>query len=150
MSSVLLDTNVLLLYLMGNRFPGKIGTKRLSAYDLGDLRTVNAFCDKATEHITLPNILTEVSNFLVSDHHPDAWGAELLRLYCELVAEEIYLPSKEVVEDPVFQKIGLTDAGIYRLQRNGTKIMTDDYNLYNRLMKNGVDAVNILHSKGLQ
>ena len=145
MTSLLLDTNVLLLFLVGSKYPDRIGTKRLKAFDVAHLDKVIKICRDHRVHITLPNILTEVSNFLGSGQQqlvPD--GVETLRDYCGFV-REMYVPSPEVVSDPVFSRLGLTDTAILRLADEKVEVLTIDFQLHGRLIEKGVKAVNILH-----
>lgn len=147
MNSLLLDTNVLLLFLVGNERPDKIGAKRLKEFDANDLRRVNEYHRKHPVHVTLPNILTEVSNLLGSGHQEIVPNAgRLMAWYCSFVSEA-YLPSSEVVKDTVFARLGLTDTAIHRLADKKTTVLTIDYELQGRLASIGVEAINILHFK---
>ena len=147
MTALLLDTNVLLLFLVGNKHRDQIGKKRLSSFDDRDLNLVNQYAFQIKRHITLPNILSEVSNFIGSGKQqwvPD--GSELLKKYSE-AAEESYFKSVEHVQNSEFHRIGLTDTAILRLARDDAKVLTVDNELYGRLVANSIDAINILHFK---
>lgn len=147
MKSLLLDTNVLLLFLVGTTAPGKVGGKRLEAFDLDDLRRVQQFYKKSTYHITLPNILTETSNLIGSGKQElVANGAMLLATFCSVV-DEVYVPSKSVVLLPQYEKLGLTDAAILKLSERKIKILTVDHELAGRIVRAGGDAINLMHLK---
>lgn len=147
MRSVLLDSNTLLLWIVGNLQPGKVGTGRLRAFDLDDLGRLSEFLDNYQKHVTLPNILTEVSNLLGSGNQLMASGGpEALAHYASKVAEQ-YQPSLEVVRSEGFLSLGLTDAAILSLQHSGLTVFTVDHELFGRLAERGVKVVNLFHYK---
>lgn len=147
MKSLLLDTNVLLLFLVGATAPSQVGGKRLEAFDLTDLLRVQDFYKKSRYHVTLPNILTETSNLMGSGKQElVANGAKLLSAFCSIV-DEVYLPSKEVTRLPQYEQLGLTDAAILNLSDRRIKILTVDHELASRVVYAGGDAVNLMHLK---
>ena len=112
MKSVLIDTNTLVLWIVGNLEPNRLGGKRLKEFDLDDLQRLTALLSGFKKHVTLPNVLTEVSNLLGSGKQELVpGGAAALADYC-LLAEEIYEASRGVVEHPEYTRVGLTDAAI--------------------------------------
>ena len=147
MKSLLLDTNVLLLYLIGNRQPERVGGKRLEKFDIADLSTTNNYCRKYKNHKTLPNILTEASNFLGSGKQEIVKGAAgFLKDYIRDVSE-VFEASLTTVSDPAYLRLGLTDAAILRLCTEETIVMTTDFDLCGKLESKGVEVVNLARLK---
>ena len=147
MKSLLLYTNVLLLYLIGNRRPELIGEKRLKQFDSTDRQKTNELCKKYSNHKTLPNILTEASNILGSGRQEIVPGAAgFLKDYVRDVSE-IFEASSVTVADPAYLRLGLTDAAILRLSTEETIVMTVDFELCNKLEMRGVGVVNLMRLK---
>jgi hypothetical protein len=61
-TGVLLDTNLLLLLIVGGASRELIGKKRLDTFTAEDYDTLSAIVDSLGLVATTPNILTEVSN----------------------------------------------------------------------------------------
>ena len=59
---ILIDTNVLLLYLFGNLLPSAIGQKRLSTYGIEDAELVSQFVARFAQILTTQHVLAETSN----------------------------------------------------------------------------------------
>lgn len=100
-------------------------------------------------HISLPNILTEASNHLgAGDQQAVPNAARALSSYI-FALEEIYQPSKDVAQIAEYLSVGLADAAIIsctpRLIKERVKVFTQDWELYSRLSKLGIDCVNIMH-----
>ena len=120
--------------------------KHLQAYDTDDLRWLNKEV-KGAIHCTLPNILTEAAYFLGSgSQHTLNGGWELLANYVQAWSE-VYKPSHDVVRDPTYARLGLTDAAIAMLAKDKVRVITVDFELANRLVLDGLDAVNPRHFK---
>ena len=137
-----MDTNVLVLLIIGGLRPDRIGKKRLEAFDLDDFRLVARFASEATSHISTPNILTEASNHLGSGHQQlEPGGLEEFANYVFLL-DEFHFPSNEIVRMPEFNALGLTDAGILRLADDRTRVVSVDFHLCNRLAGKGVEVIN--------
>jgi len=112
-------------------------------------RNLNEEVLKVSNHISLPNVLTEASNHLgAGKQQPVDGSASALSAYI-LGLEEIYQPSKEVIAISEYMSVGLADAAIIscvpRLKKEKVRIFTQDWELYNRLSKLKVDCVNIMH-----
>jgi hypothetical protein len=145
---LLIDSNLLLLLLVGAVAPHLVGNhRRLSQFDLDDLQTVAQTAQAFERHITFPNILTEVSNFIGSGRQKIASGAsEAFVNYVDFV-DEIYEPSDGLVRKDVFPRLGLTDTAITTLQRMPVTVLTVDHQLYGLLASRGVTAINLFHAK---
>lgn len=144
---VLIDTNLLLLYVIGTYNPDEISRFSKTrdfppeTFELLD-RVINRF----NKVITTPYILAEASNwaaqFPSSDKnklHPD-----LFDRFAILITgfEEVSETSSVIAKQPAFRQLGLADASIASLG-NKYLVLTTDGRLLGYLQNNGVDAVNI-------
>ena len=141
---LLLDTNVLLLLLLlaGSVLPGHIANKRLRQFIWEDYLLIANWAAEIPRHLSIPNILTEVSNFVGDEKQELFQGARAaLKAYVSGL-EEIYVPSQKVVETENYLRLGLTDAAIYERSDEQICVVSTDYNLCNRLNEKGVDVRN--------
>src|SRR5580692_7709493 len=107
---VLLDANLLVLYLIGKVNPTRIlNHKRTASYELADFRLLDGLVDGFGKPITIPHLLSQTSDLATLD------GAE--RAQCRLIfkklvqaMDERYNESRLIVEDPTFSYLGLADA----------------------------------------
>lgn len=143
---LLLDTNVLLLWIVGLLKPSLIGThRRLKDFDGDDFVLVNQLATQVPQHISTPHILAEVSNFLGSGpQQMVAGGTSALADYIVLL-DEIYTPARDIAATPEFHALGLTDAAIHHLAQSDIRVISMDFHLCNRLAEKGIEAINPRH-----
>lgn len=147
MKPVLLDSNTLLPWLVAAAEPHRLGQGRVSEFDIDDISRLAEHLDPHDHHITLPNILTEVSNLIDHDRRkPGDRLIEVFTTFC-LRAAEMYVPSAEVASTPQFSRIGLTDAAVLRLKREGVTVFSTDYRLGGYLTELGITVINLMHFK---
>ena len=139
---LLLDTNVLLLLLVGLLRADRIGGKRLEKFTSDDFRRVLEWAAEYPKHISLPNILTEASNFLGDSKQELVKGGQGALAKYIATLEEVYVPSLDVVWGAAYGAIGLTDAAILYLADFKICVVSVDYNLCNRLALEGVEVRN--------
>lgn len=146
MRSVLLDTNVLLLFLVGRVDPNTLGTKRLKAFDQVDLENLNGLVGHDLRHVSTPNILTEVSNFIGSGKQvisPRA-QASLMKYVTDL--HEIFTPAIDLQKTGAFVKFGLSDASVVEIVfQTKASVITVDSELFGFLANSGADVTNLRH-----
>ena len=147
---MLLDSNLLVLFLVGNGSPSRVGhQRRLKQYDLDDLTRLNDIVEYFQRHVSLPNVLTEASNLIGSGKQEIAPGAaSALATYCREI-HEIYADSSNVVDLPQYQQLGLTDSAVLWISSNKITVLTDDHDLYGHVNGRGCKAINLYHSKKL-
>jgi hypothetical protein len=143
---ILLDTNLLLLYLIGNLRATAIKTfphtKQYAAEDYSLLAKVVGLFRAV---VTTPNILTEVSNLSGKLNEADLRAfREGFKGAIEILVER-YCPSGLAAQSPAFSKFGLTDAGIACLCERDILVITDDLPLQQWLASKQIDAVNFNH-----
>src|SRR5262245_26716632 len=113
---LLVDTNLLLLLVVGILDTSRIGTfKRTRTFTSADFDLLAGIVSRFSLIVTTPNILTEMSNLL-----PEDLRAGCHALFAEQVPkfDEQYLPSKLLVAKTSFVRFGLTDTGIIEVARN--------------------------------
>ncbi len=149
---LLLDTNLLLLYLVGAVHPARVATFKPIAnqgflrqdFDLL-LRIAGSF----KKMVTTPHILTEVSNHSVKLKRDE--GITFCRVIGALLKnwDERYTESALLCQREEFQKIGLTDTAIGETAAGRCLVMTVDFELAGHLQKRKVDVINFNHLRFL-
>ena len=150
MQPAILDTNVLLLLLVGlydERFIEAF--KRTRKYDRPTFRLVWQFANAALAILVTPQILAEVSNLSLQ------MPAGRLRDYFACAVgplwqmSEEHVPKDKLLAVPALHKLGFTDASILEACRTrGCAVLTDDLPLYGILCKNKHPAFNLNHLRG--
>lgn len=143
---VLVDTNILLLYVVGS-FDRKIISefKHTNSYTVEDFDAAVLVIESFDTRATTPNVLTEVSN--LTGHLCYYIKGECFDFFAKGITllNEHYLLSGEISTMPEFRRFGLTDAGILSLARDRYLVLTDDLPLYHYLISTGIDALNFNH-----
>ena len=147
MSVLLLDTNLLLLYLAGmtdRRAVAKI--RRLSAYTTGDFDRLARFAGAFNKFLFTPNTITETSNLLRSGAQTPAATAILdnMRLFLDRFGER-YVPSSQAASHPEASRLGITDAVLLILAETGANLLTADLDLYVAAIRAKLAATNFAH-----
>lgn len=145
---LLIDTNVLLLLLVGSLDSKLIGNFKTTAnqgFDEADFNLLRAFVGKFHKIVTTPHILTEVSNHadkIKGDHHKKIFE----RFVCliEQLDERIE-PTKLLTKSDAFVGFGLTGTAISSLASKNLLVLTADFPLVGYLQKKNVDVINFNH-----
>ncbi len=148
---LIVDTNILLLYFMGqydlNRISSFKRTKKFSKDDFVLVSNTIAFFSSV---ITTPNILTEISN-LSNTLSGEAREGFFLKFIAQVeVLVETYEPSRKVCENRFFSRLGLTDTGIISLAKGKYLVFTDDFPLSNCLQTLKIDVLNLNHLRSIK
>jgi hypothetical protein len=148
-TGVLIDTNLMLLLVVGNYRPQRVLTfKRTLQYTLDDFDLMTRLVEYFKHRFTTPNILTEVDNLArqlpQTEHH--AVATTMAKIVSGLF--EIYLPSVDAFKEPSYSQIGLSDS-ITAQSAIEALVVTDDFRLSNKLSSLGRDVVNINHIRTL-
>jgi len=140
---LLLDANVLLLWIVGSLNSALVGThRRLREFDIDDFRLVERLAVETDDHVSIPHVLTEVSNFLGSGPQQMVENGTLaLAAYIAKLDEKL-ISAMVVATNPEFHALGLTDAAIYHLAGGDIRVVSMDFHLCNRLAAKGVDVIN--------
>jgi rRNA-processing protein FCF1 len=148
---LLVDTNILLLYIVGSLNLDQIARhKRTEKFSVEDFRLLAGLLPQFGGIVVTPNILSEVSNLL--GQTDERTKAKLFLLFGSLVRviEEHYVRSLAAVELREFVRLGLTDATILALAGKELTVLTDDLHLYLALQSKGVEVINFNHLRDWQ
>ncbi|MHC5718188.1 MAG: PIN domain-containing protein [Nostoc sp.] len=143
---VLIDTNILLLLLVGSVNQERI-TKfnRTQQFIPEDYELLLEFIARFQKLVTTPNILTEVNSLANQLGEPErsqcfAIFAQFLKNVALL--DEYYVKSLDAVNTEKFIKFGLTDSGILTLSKGKYLVLTDDFKLASYLQSVEFDVIN--------
>jgi hypothetical protein len=154
--SVLLDSNLLLVFLAGTLDKRLFGTfKRISDYTLKDYELLVRLLSSFTTLLTTPHILTEVSN--LANSLPERFRPDWHRNIATLIASEHetpglrerWTPALELAKMPEFSAFGITDAALSKLTSDAL-VVTEDYRLSGTLLSQGVHVLNFRDLRKLQ
>lgn len=148
--SVLIDTNLLILYLTGIYNTKLISdSKRLYKYSSEDFFILKKYLHKFKHLIITPHILTETSNLLfTSNAKKHAFLLEAIKKTLEGF-EERDVKKNFILKSNFFEKFGVTDCAlIYIAQQKNTIVLTDDSNLWGVLRKMQLPYENFFNIKG--
>jgi hypothetical protein len=143
---VLLDTNLLLLWLVGRTDAGLLSRfKRVHAFDPPDIPLLEGLIGSA-EIVTTPHILAETSNFV--DQAPQFARAALVSNYRAFARtrEEVYREARAIVLRQDFERFGLTDSCIADLSQ-AEHVITADYRLAGKIQASGGSVTNFNHAR---
>ena len=140
----IVDTNLMLLYLVGRYDVNKIAKFRATRkYDASIFNLLAAILARFRTFYTTPNVITEGDN-LSRQVDKAEWGA-ISRALRTLVAglSEVAFPSANLVNHAVHAKFGVTDCSILSLASGRALVLTDDLNLTVELERRGRPVVNL-------
>jgi hypothetical protein len=144
--AVLLDSNLLILYVVGLASPDYIARhRRLTAYSRHGRRAFGMLHDYvawASALLVTPNVLTEVSNLLGGRERDDDVTRDILKVFRWLIgrAEERNSPSIAAATRPEFSRLGLADAATLEVLTADAVLLTDDALLYDAALRAGKRA----------
>lgn len=149
---ILLDTNVLLLFLFAAFKPAMIGKKRLEKYDENAGKLLFNFVIKFSRILTTPHVLAETSNLaaqIVDKKFRDELFDELHPRFCLNTADSFVHceVDGDQVDNLLFRRVGMTDAYLAALVRNNELLLTDDLDLYVAAVSTGGAALNFTHMR---
>lgn len=142
---VLVDTNLMLLMVVGSYAPERITTfKRTQQYRPEDYLLLLRILKYFERRITTPNILTEVDNLArqLPEHEHQAMSSVLSDLVRTLF--EVHRPAADATQVALYSTVGLTDCITIYLSSE-VLVITDDFQLSNRISSLGRDSLNINH-----
>lgn len=140
---ILIDTNILLLWLVGSTNRSRIALfSRTSRFAPEDYDLLVRIFASFTKVVTMPNILTEVSNFINQLGEPERSRCFTILARDVTQLEETYVSSAAIAKMDKFPNFGLTDGGIANLAKNSYLVLTDDLKLGSYLQSIGIDTLN--------
>lgn len=130
MPKLILDTNVLAVFVIGRVDPNLLGVaKRFKEYRPSDFEILYTYLSLFNEIIILPNIISEVSNLIryLKGERRQACMEVLASL--ALSGSERYIPSDSAARQPEYITLGITDAAILCALGEDTYLLTADREL---------------------
>lgn len=144
---LLLDANTLLLLFVGLFDRTLIPQfKRTTIFAVEDYDLLAEIVTQFTMLVTTPHILCEVSN--LSGQLVDERRLSYFTVFARSLAgfDERYTAATALRTQPIFNRLGLTDAGIAHIaQEESLTVLTTDLDLWAYLTGAGVDAYNFNH-----
>ena len=142
---LLLDANLLLLFVIGSNDPSLIGKRKLSQYLAEDFVILKAFVRTFAKLVTTPHILTEVSN-LLGDYPENQKRRELFRSFARSMTllQEEHAESQPAAERSEFVFLGLTDCVSAELA-DQFLVLSSDARMIVKLQEASLDALNFNH-----
>ena len=147
---VFVDTNLLVLWLVGSVSPRRIlSFKRTQNFTVGDFQTLCGLMKWFGEPlITTPHILSQVSDLTDLEGREAGLVRELFRSTVEVVQER-YDEARQLVRHPLFERFGLGDASIAAVCERNIVVLTADVQLQIALACKGLDALDFNHVRSL-
>jgi hypothetical protein len=145
----LVDANLLVLFLVGAVNKQRIlNFKRTQNFTIEDFDLLTHLINWFGTLIATPHVLSQASDLA------DLRGKELreIRRKFKLTVDQIeesYEPSRVLVADPVFERLGLADAAIATVGSRGILVVTADLDLQIEVQQRGADALNFNHVRQL-
>lgn len=142
-NGLLLDSNLLLLYVVGSHDDRLVESfKRTRIFTLDDFRLLVRIVAFFERVVTTPHILTEVNGF--SNQLPKKSKFEYYGTFGAKieVLEEQLVGAASVAETSAFRLFGLTDAVIKGVAQEQMLVLSADLDLVVHLHNSGLDAVN--------
>ncbi|MCU0776994.1 MAG: hypothetical protein MUF86_04925 [Akkermansiaceae bacterium] len=143
---ILIDTNLLLVLLVGNVQPRLIGkTARTDGYSIGDYELITSILGHFRRFITLPQILTETGNLLKRNCPNKNTLIDLSGEFARFVqlgqTKEVRKLSRRVTTHPTFKELGYADAAILSVAAGRYLLLTEDKPLQSFADHLGVDVL---------
>jgi len=146
---VLVDTNLLVPFLVGLVNRRRLASfKRTHGFTIQDFDLLERLITWFGKLYATPHVLSQVSDLTDLPERERREIRSLFKLLVEKI-EESYEPSRVLVTDPIFERLGLADAAIARFCAGGILVLTADLDLQVALQHRGADALNFNHVRPL-
>lgn len=143
MQSLLIDTNILVLLIVGTWDRDSIRDHRRTAiFSPADYDLLQAEMKRYRRVLTTQGVLTEASNLMGNDFHEEV--APTLVAVCSPLVE-VLRPKEVTFATPGFARLGFADASILAALEDDTVVLTDDVDLYTQALYLERQAINFNH-----
>jgi hypothetical protein len=143
MQDLLLDTNVLVLLLIGRWDRAKILTfRRTSTFTPADFDLLGRMLPRYARLVTTAAVLAEVSNLMGNELHEKV--AETVVQVCGSFTERS-VPKNEVLADAEFARLGFADVSILAVADPNTVVLTQEVHLDLAALRRGFPSLNFRH-----
>ena len=139
---VLLDANLLLLFLIGSFERNRVERfKRTADFTVSDFDLLATLLQEFRSVVTTPHLLTEVSN--LSNSLPEYLKTDWFYHFASQTENflEVMHPAISIMNETSFNRYGLADAAIHSAATE-TLVLTEDYRLSGFLRSQGIDVLN--------
>ena len=149
---IIIDTNLLLLYLVGiysRPFIAKF--KRTQKYSVEDFDAVVGLAGNFKSIVTTPQILAELSN--LSFQMPKSKLREYFGYLVDLLQKvrEHYVEKDQLIRSNLLARIGFTDLSIIEAAKQGDYlVLTDDFETTGYLHASKCGVINLNHIRTIQ
>ena len=144
--SVLVGSNLLFILVVGHTSRDHVGrARRTEQYSPEDFDLLESALSDYDKVLVTPHVLAETSNLLGYLSEPllsktrSALGQMLARW------NEHYAPCIELMDAPIYLRLGVTDAALFMAASATAALLTDDFPLYLAASTAGRDAINFTH-----
>lgn len=148
MTRVLLDANLLLLYVVGKTRQDLIGKhRRVKQFNSRDYPLLRKMLCSFSQIILTPNIVTECSD-LLSDEPKDDFAKSNLKAFIEnddFIVFEQYVQSRSAVRMAEYNYLGVADCSLLSLVDSNTVLLTMDHRLAEAATKKNPYSLNFNH-----
>ncbi len=146
MKSVVLDTNLLVLLVVGSLDRSLIARhKRTRKFTPEDFDTLTQILDQYQQIVVTPNVVTETSNLLQQVN--EATAHSLLRALKQILlkTEEKFVASMDAANVQGYFFLGIADAATLQGALADSDLLTDDLPLYLQASRLGRKAINFTY-----
>jgi len=147
---LLIDTNVLVLLIVGYTNPAEIyNHRRLRQYNDECWKALSEFVDNYQELWVTSHVVAETSNLLKSNNPTLTKQCRLKfsKFLCQENVRESQLSAKLIITG--FQntviRLGVPDSALIQKSKRVDNLITDDFDLYAAVVKNGFAATKFEH-----
>ena len=148
---VLVDTNLLLLFLVGgyDRTLVERFSRTADRFVSADFDTLAGLLTEFERVVTTPHILTETSNLMGQLSGRTRIGCFEWLAHSIPDMRETHIAGADLVQREPFVKLGITDASVIEVAAAPYLVLTDDFRLYNFLADRGTDVLNFNNLRSL-
>lgn len=142
-AGLLIDTNLLLLYVVGAYDPASIPRhKRTDKFVAADYALLLNVFERFERVVTTPHILTETNN--LAGQAPEHLKHGIMRVFSVVAAQlsEAYTPARLLAGEESFVRFGIADCAVLYEARGKHLVLTDDFRLSQVLQHQGTDVIN--------
>lgn len=143
MKSLIIDTNILVLLIVGTWDRESIRDhRRTEIFSPADYDLLRSEMQKYARVLTTPGVLTEASNLMGNAFHEEV-SQQFIVVCSPLV--EVIRPKETIFAEESFDRLGFADASILGAMDQDTVLLTDDAALYLQALSSEREAVNFSH-----
>jgi hypothetical protein len=145
----LFDANLLVLLLVGAVNKQRIlNFKRLDSFSVEDFDLLARLIAWFGKLYSTPHVLSQASDLTALKGRELGLIREKFKLVVDQI-DEYRDPSQELVADTIFERFGLADAAIAKVNSRRILVVTADVRLHVALQQRGWDALNFNHVRPL-